>query len=187
MLTLFKSMVRSKLEYSCPVWTLSSINDIKKLESTQKSFTRHISGCQGMSYWDRLKHLGLFSLQRRRERYMIFHVWKTINGLVPNDIGLEFYENARLGTRCRIPPMKKTATQLAKSIYDNSFAVVAPKLWNIIPSTVISAPTLDCFKSRLSIFLRSKFPDLPPVFGYSSPNTNSILDWNCTGGLQQMA
>ena len=76
MLTLFKTMVRSRLEYSCPVWNPSLMADIKKLESSQRAFTRHISGCYGLSYWQRLKFLDLMSLQRRRERYTIMHVWK---------------------------------------------------------------------------------------------------------------
>ena len=50
MLTLFKTMVRSRLEYSCPVWNPSLMADIKKLESSQRAFTRHISGCYGLSY-----------------------------------------------------------------------------------------------------------------------------------------
>ena len=60
---LYKSIVRSRLKYSCPVWNPSSMQDIKKLESTQRAFTRYISGCQGLSYWDRLKKLGMMSLQ----------------------------------------------------------------------------------------------------------------------------
>ena len=104
MLTLFRSLVRSRLEYSCPVWNPSLLGDIKKLESTHRVFTRHISGCQDLCYWDRLKRLGLMSLQRRRERYITIHVWKTLHELAPNDIGIIFYEHIRLGTRCRIPP-----------------------------------------------------------------------------------
>ena len=181
MLTLFKSLVRSRLEYSCPVWNPLLIVDIKKVESTQRAFTRHISGCQGLSYSERLKKLGLFSLQRRRERYIIIHLWKTLKGIFPKYLDIQFYDHIRLGFRCRIPPMNKNASTLAKSLYDKSFAVVGPKLWNIIPQRIKSAPTLESFKSSLTSYIRSTFPDLPPVMGYTTPNSNSLLDWNAGG------
>ena len=37
-----------------------------------------------MLYHERLKSLGLYSLQRRRERYCIIYIWKIIEGLAPN-------------------------------------------------------------------------------------------------------
>ena len=179
MLTLFRSLIRSsRLEYSCPVWNSSLLGDIKKLESTQRVFTRHISGCQDLCYWDRLKRLGFMSLLRRRERYIIIHVWKTLHELCPNDICIIFYEHIRLGTRFRIPPLERTASALAnKSIYDKFFVVMGPKLWNIIPQSITSAPSLESFKSRLTSYIRCTFSDLPPVPGYTKPNSNSLLDW----------
>ena len=78
MLTLFKSMVRSKLEYCCPVWNPSKVWDIHAIENIQRQFTRKISSCKDIGYWERLKKLDLLSLQRRRERYMIIHVWKML-------------------------------------------------------------------------------------------------------------
>ena len=185
LLPLYKTMVRSRLEYSCPVRNPSHLSDIQKLESTQRSFTRHITGCKELSYWDRLKHLNLMSLQRRRERYIIIHVYKILKGIAPNDIELKSYEHIRHGTLCCVPPLTKNAPLYAKSIYDNSFAVTGPKLWNILPRSITSAPSLKSFKSRLTYHIMSTYPDLPPVSGYPTPNTNSLLDWN-TGGLQQM-
>ena len=146
-----------------------------KLESTQRTFTRYISGCQGLSYWDRLKKLGLMSLQRRRERYVILHLWKIWQVAVPNDLDIQFYDHTRLGTRCKIPAIKR-----------NSFAFRGPKLWNAVPKNIKCAPSFEVFKSKLTSHLMSIIPDLPPVPGYTSPNSNSILDWKA-GGLQQVA
>ncbi len=185
MLTLFQSMVRSRLEYCCPAWNPSSIGDIQRLESPQRAFTRYISECKGLDYWDRLKFLNLMSVQRRRERYIIIHVWKILKGIAPNDLQLKSYEHIRLGTRCSVPPIPKKAPTYAKSLFDNSFAVIGPKLWNILPYSVTCAPSAESFKSRLTSHIMSTYPDQPPVPGYSSPNSNSLLDWSI-GGLQQM-
>ena len=53
MLTLYKSMVRSLLEYCCPLWHPSKICDIQELESVQKAFTARITGMRDLHYWDR--------------------------------------------------------------------------------------------------------------------------------------
>ena len=71
LLALYKSIVRIRLEYSCPVWNPSLMQDIKKLESTLRAFTRYISGCQGLSYWE-----------RRRERYVILHLISTSSSTI---------------------------------------------------------------------------------------------------------
>ena len=39
---------------------------------------------KGLSYPEILIVLKLYSLQRRRERYIIIYVWKNLEGLVPN-------------------------------------------------------------------------------------------------------
>jgi len=67
MLTLYKSMVRSKLKYCCPVLNPTHIGEIQRLENVQRSFTRKIQGCKGLTNWEGLKKLNLKSLQRRRE------------------------------------------------------------------------------------------------------------------------
>ena len=53
------------------------------VEKVQRSFTRFISGMAGLSYTEILTVLKLYSLQRRRERYIIIYVWKILEGLVP--------------------------------------------------------------------------------------------------------
>ena len=53
------------------------------IEKTQQS-SRDISGMQGLSYPERRTILKLYSFQRRRERYIIIYVWKTLECKVPN-------------------------------------------------------------------------------------------------------
>ena len=82
-----------------------------------------------------------------------------------------------------ISTSNSTITTLSRSIYDHSFVVRGPKLWNAIPKNIKCAPSFEVFKSKLTSHIMSIIPDLPPVPGYTTPNSYSILDWNA-GGLQ---
>ncbi len=71
-----------------------------------------------LNYWGRLKHLELYSLERRRERYIILYTWKMINGLAPNfeseTSKIMTYYNERRGRLCRIPPFNNRAAARVK-------------------------------------------------------------------------
>ena len=123
-----------------------------------------------------LEKLKLLSLQRRRERYSIIHVWKILNGLAPNDINLQPYTNDRHGLKIRLPTIKKKAQMSVTTDYENSFKVKASRLWNLLPKGINSVSSLETFKVKLSGFL-STYPDTPPAPGYTSANRNSLLDW----------
>ena len=86
MLTLYKSMVRCRLEYCCPLWNPADIASIQAIESIQQHFTKRINGFQHLHYYDRLRYLQLQSLQRRRERYIIIYMWKIRHSLCLNDL-----------------------------------------------------------------------------------------------------
>ena len=73
-LTLFKALVMSRLDYGFQVWSPYVIKHINMVENVQRSFTRFISGMAGLSYTERLTVLKLYSLQRRRERYIIIYL-----------------------------------------------------------------------------------------------------------------
>ena len=181
MMTLFKSLVRSKLEYCCPLWNPSKISDIQTIENLQRQFTRKIYGMSKIDYWERLKFLKLLSLQRRRERYTIIHTWKILNEKAPNNIGMNFYSSARLGIRATVPNFSHQAQKTYSSAFDNSFSVKATRLWNALPKSVNSVTKLEPFKVALGEFL-TQFPDRPPATGYAPPNSNSLLDWSAMGG-----
>ena len=179
MLTLYNSLVRSKLEYCCPLWDPSSVKDIQKLENVQRVFTSKVAGCKELTYWERLKMLKIQSLQRRRERYIIIHTWKILNNLTNNDIGISFTDTgnlSRAGISAIVPPVPRNVPSKVVTLFENSFAVQGPKLWNCLPKSVKGALTLSTFKGSLGGFL-NHIPDMPPITGYIGVNHNSILDW----------
>ena len=178
MKTLYKSTVRSHLEYSCPLWSGLSISDAMALEAVQRKFTSRIyfNSTHQPNYWERLKILNLMSLQRRRERYIILHMWKLLNNKTSNDLGVSFHFNDRLGFRAKVPKLYGT-NHKARSLYHSSFATKGPLLWNILPKELNCSTTFSTFKINLDKMLKS-VPDLPPVPGYSTSNHNSLLDWS---------
>ena len=175
MLLLYKSLIRSKVEYCCPLWDPSKMEDIITLEGVQRSFTSKITSISHLHYYDRLKSLKLMSLQRRRERYAILMVYKILHNISPNDIGLEFAHSGRRGIQAKVPKINKEAKLRYRSQYDASFAVRGPMLWNRIPAHITTKTTLDSFKCALTTWIYS-LPDRPPIQGTSS--RNSILHLN---------
>ena len=61
-------------------------------------------------------------------------------------------------------------------LYDNSFAVIAPRVWNTLPGHLHQLADMQNFLNKLTDYLNS-IPDNPPVRGYSCVNGNSLLDW----------
>jgi len=173
-LTLFTSLIRPIVEYCSVVWDPSKITDISLLESIQRSATAKISSLAHLNYWERLKELKLFSLQRRRERYTIMYMHKILNHVVPNDIGVIFYFSPRLGMKAKLPPLPSVRNRL--STYDSSFSYRGPLLWNVLPSDLNTITSFSCFKAALDKFILN-YPDHPPVTGYTTVNNNSLVNW----------
>ena len=119
-----------------------------------------------MNYFQRLKALKLPSLQRRRERYCIIHMYKLLHNISPNDLNIKFKPPDRRGIRAVVPPLHRRASRKAQHQYDASFAVLGPRLWNAIPAKTTVKPTLSSFKSSLQKFLIAT-PDEPPTIGYA--------------------
>ena len=181
MMTLYKALVRPIVEYCSQLWSPSQVGLIRKVESVQRNFTARIHGMAEKTYWDRLKELDLYSLERRRERYCILYVYKILAGLTPN-----FEENRfrvkttlseRRGLHCQIPNLARNVTGRVKTLADQSFAVRGPKLFNELPKDLRSVDrSFDAFKGRLDKFL-SSVPDQPSLPGYyQQVVSNCLLD-----------
>ena len=180
LMTLFRSMVLPQLEYCCQLWSPVRLKDIRQLEAIQRSFTARITGLSHLSYWERLAHLKLYSLERRRERYLILYVFKIMNNLVPNLRDERFAIMPHYSTRgdrlCRIPSISRSSSAKIRSIIEHSFAVNGVKLFNSLP------PNLRNFQGKFATFklkldkVLSQVYDKPCTPGYhQSAASNSIV------------
>lgn len=178
-LTVWKSIILPHLDYCSQLWNPFKAGEINCLELIQKCFICRISCFSEISYWDVLKDLELYSLQRRRERYRIIYLWSILEGLVPNPKPSQIYAkyNSRLGRTCAVPVVKQGPYQ---KLICSSFAVHAARLFNCLPKEIRSTTNCskDAFKNCLDKYLKT-VADEPQIRGYTAfrrANSNSLID-----------
>ena len=138
----------------------------------QRSFTKHIFGMQYFDYKSRLSRIGLYSLQRRREIYLIIYIWKILEKLVPD---FSSYVSTRRGRLCTV---NHVPVGRLGSLMCNSFRWKATKLFNCLPNYIRNSSSCSTlvFKKRLDNFLSSIEDD--PTTSHSTPWLPSWqLDW----------
>jgi len=178
MLTLLKQLVVPQLEYASVIWSPTDQRSINKLESVQRMFTSKFSCfltfdevlqrpiCT-IDYQERMRSLKIYSLERRRERYIIIYTYKIIIGLV-NNPGINITYNARTKIHVKSKTSPATSPAWAKRVRASSFFVQGPRLYNSIPQHLrelenIVTPSKtdsDNFKARLDKYLQT-LPDIP--------------------------
>ena len=185
MLMLWKSLVRPKLEYCCQLWCPTQTGDIQGIEQVQRSFIRKISGVQHLSYWQQLKELSMYSMERRRERYTIIYIWRILEGQVPNvslsdQQGIQSAWHPRRGRNCKVPLINLRGPKHFQTVRNASFGVRGPRLFNILPACIRNKTgcTVDTFKYLLDKYLAT-VPDEPQLRGYTSmrrAESNSLVN-----------
>ena len=180
LLTLWKSLVLPTLDYCCQLWTPAAPGLIQRIEQVQVSYLKKIVGMGNYDYWEQLDMLNLYSLERRRERYIAIYIWKLLEDMVPN-FGINIAFNKRNGRYCVIPKVRTTASQRVQTIRFNSLAVNGPRIFNSLPISLRnkSKCSVDSFKAALDKHLKS-VPDEPRVgtlIKYCAKGSNSLTQY----------
>ena len=75
---LYKTLVRTHLEFASSVWHPYTIKHIDIIENVQRQPTKQLSGFKELSYSERLKRLKLPTLSFRRERGGMIELYKIL-------------------------------------------------------------------------------------------------------------
>ena len=147
MVSLFVSHVRPLLDYCSTVWNLGYRGDLVRLESVQRRWTKEILGMSGMSYLERLKYLGLYSVQGRLARADLIKIWKIFHAEL--DIGLVDVFDRHSHENTRGHCFKLAVPRCRTEIRRRFFNVRCVSLWNQLPERLVRAESLEGFKAGL--------------------------------------
>ena len=76
LLCLYKSLMRPQLEYCSTVWTVLFKKETSEIEKIQRRATKLVKNIKDLSYSERLRKLGLPTLEYRRRRADMIEAFK---------------------------------------------------------------------------------------------------------------
>lgn len=149
LLLLYKSLVRSQLEYCNSVFNPYLKTLIRDLEKVQKRATKLVSQCQGKQYKDRLIYLDLPTLKYRRTRGDMIEMFKIVHGIYDKAVcpTLKFCTGVTRGHKFKLEHVYSHL-----NIRKHSFFIRTIGIWNALPELVVDAPSVNTFKNRLDKF-----------------------------------
>jgi len=107
-LRLYKQYVRPHLEFASQAWSPWLRKDIEVLEKVQERAVKMIGGLKGHTYEDRLREVGLQSLEDRRSDADLVMVYKVLTGKVRVNNG-KWFELAAQAAQQPLPARATTS------------------------------------------------------------------------------
>jgi hypothetical protein len=150
---IFKTVIRPIVEYATPVWSPCLAKDIAEIERIQRKITKCISGMSNLSYEERLRRLGLPTLEIRRKYFDLIECYKIVHGLVRSDCHV-VVTLSDCNTRGFQTKLKCNSHTARHNVRKHFFIERVLTQWNALPSEVVMQLTLRAFKCAVRDHLR---------------------------------